>query len=134
MPVKRKKATASDEVQRADKALVILKPIFAKVGWSVNQGCDLFFETCTLGKVYITLSCNWSDAFKKTDPIPMSAQYKQNGVLDRDSYRRDYAEWKARLQSWFSAQLSVIEKELKSVCSKNGWRFRTAGTELRINP
>ena len=134
MPVKRKKITASAEVQKADKALAILKPIFSKVGWSVTQGCDLFFETCTLSRVYITLSCNWSEGFTKNDPSPKSASYKVDGVFDRESFRRDSAEWNARRQVWFSTKLGVIEKELKSVCSKNGWRFRTAGTELRINP
>lgn len=134
MPVKRKKATASPEVQKADKALEILKPIFKKVGWSATQGFDLCFSTLRTSPVYIGLFHDWSDAFTKSNPRPRSVDYKQNGILDRDSYRRDSAEWNAKLQCWFSSQLSVIEKELKSVCSKNGWRFRTAGTQLRINP
>jgi hypothetical protein len=134
MPVKRKKSNASAEVQKADKALAILKPIFAKVGWSVNQGFDLCFSTLRTSPVYIGLFHNWSDAFTESDPSPKSANYKQDGIFDRESYRRDSAAWNARRQVWFSTKLGVIEKELKSVCAKNGWRFRTAGTELRINP
>jgi hypothetical protein len=134
MPVKRKKATASPEVQRADKALEILNPIFKKVGWKATQGFDLCFMSFKTSPVYISLDSHWSDAFQKTDPCPKSATYKQNGIFDRDSFRRDYEDWKTRQQSWFSGQLNAIQEELKSVCSKNGWRFRTAGTQLRINP
>ena len=107
MPVKRKKATASPEVQRADKALEILNPIFKKVGWKATQGFNLCFMTLKTSPVYISLDCNWSDAFTKNDPCPKSATYKQNGIFDRDSFRRDYEDWKTRQQSWFSGQLSL---------------------------
>jgi hypothetical protein len=133
MPVKRKKSNASAEVQKADKALAILKPIFSKVGWSVNQGFSLCMFSLKHSPIYISLCYSWTKEFIETDPSPKSANYKQNGILDRESYRRDSAAWSARRQIWFSDKLRVIEQEIKSVCAKNGWRFRTAGTELRID-
>jgi hypothetical protein len=135
MPVKRKKkASPTIGVRKADVALETLKPIFAKIGWSPVIGCDLNFSTFTTSKDYITLWMKWDDAFIKNDPSPVYANYKHDGVLDRESYRRDSSEWNARRQQWFNDQLNVILAELKSVCLKNGWRFRTAGTQLRINP
>ena len=133
MPVKRTKK-AFDPFRKENAVLATLKPIFDKVGWSPVIGCDLCMASLRTSKDYITLFHNWSDAFSKANPRPNRAHYKDDqGKIDQESYRRDCSEWNANLQSWFSSQLSVIEKELKSVCSKKGWRFRTAGTQLRIN-
>ena len=135
MPVKRKKkASPAIGVRKADVALGILKPIFAKIGWSPIIGCDLCFSTLQTSKDYIALWMKWDDAFVANDPAPVYANYKHDGVLDRESYRRDRSEWDARRQQWFNEKLNIILPELKSVCSKNGWRFRNAGTQIRINP
>lgn len=134
MPVKRTKKATTSAFRKEDDALAILKPIFKKVGWTPVIGCDLCFMSMRTSKNYIALFHDWSDAFSKANPRPNRAHYKDDqGKIDQESYRRDSSEWNANLQRWFSSQLSVIINELKSVCSENRWRFRTAGTQLRIN-
>ncbi len=134
MPVKRTKKATASAFRKEDAALDILKPIFKKIGWSPVIGCDMCFTSFRTSKNYIALFHNWSDAFCEANPRPNRSHYKNDqGQIDQESYRRDSSEWNTNLKNWFSSQLSVIEKELKSVCSENRWRFRTAGTELRIN-
>jgi len=119
--------------QKEKAALAILKPIFSKVGWSPIIGCSLSMTTLQTSKNYVTL-LEWFKEFAKENPDLKRIDYKNdNGEFDRDAWRKDSAARNEAMQKWFTAKLAEIQDELKAACSKNRWRFRTAGTEIRID-
>ena len=120
-------------VQKEKAALAVLKPIFAKVGWIPVIGCDLCISTLRTGKTYVSLF-RWSEEFAKTNPDLKRSEYKnENGEFDRDAWRKDSAARSEALQKWFTAKLATIQGDLETACAKNRWKFRTAGTQIRID-
>ncbi len=119
--------------QKEKAALATLKPIFARVGWSPVIGLDLCMSTLRTGKTYVTLF-GWSKEFAKETPDLKRSEYKnENGEFDRDAWRKDCAARTEAMQKWFTAKLATIQGDLKAACAKNRWRFRTAGTQIRID-
>ena len=119
--------------QKEKSALAILKPIFAKVGWSPIIGCDLCMTSLRTSKSYVTLF-RWSEEFAKETPDLKRSEYKnEHGEFDRDAWRKDSAARNDAMQKWFTAKLATIQGDLKAACAKNRWRFRTAGTQIRID-
>jgi hypothetical protein len=119
--------------QKEKAALAILKPIFSKVGWSPIIGCDLCMTSLRTSKSYVTLF-RWSEEFAKETPDLKRSEYKnENGEFDREAWRKDCAARNDAMQKWFTGKLTAIQDELKAACAKNRWRFRTAGTQIRID-
>jgi hypothetical protein len=119
--------------QKEKAALEILKPIFSKVGWSPIIGCNLSMTTLRTSKNYVTLF-QWSKEFAAEYPDLKRSEYKnENGEFNRDAWRKDASARNDAMQKWFTAKLAEIQDELKAACAENRWRFRTAGTEIRID-
>jgi hypothetical protein len=134
MKTQNKKDGRGDSAEQKEKAaLAILKPIFSKIGWSPIIGCDLCMTSLRTSKSYVTLF-RWSEEFAKETPDLKRSEYKnENGEFDRDAWRKDSAARNDAMQKWFTAKLAEIQDELKAACAKNRWRFRTAGTQIRID-